>query len=338
MTGVQTCALPICIGTPSPGSKLDVYAGSLTLRSPPGLPNSLIFDRDAPQSHWGLIEFGASSGTSIYGDGTSGTLALGAGGTTRLQINSSGNVGIGTQSPDTRLDMAGGTISMGPLDGAGEIRFRTGTANNASGGVGLTALDHSGAYADGMAIYGHDGISLWTAQTERMRITISGNVGIGTTTPGAALDVSGAIKAQHIGLTAYNGGYLSLADSVNDVGNSWNLSQTAFNAGNFGIVRYDPAADASKSFIITPAGNVGIGTTSPSAKLEVAGSLKVSGAGNSITTPVLSITGGSDVAEPFPLASQEIPKGSVVVIDDEHPGQLKLSTEPYDQQIGRAHV
>jgi hypothetical protein len=80
-------------------------------------------------------------------------------------------------------------------------------------------------------------------------------------------------------------------------------------------------------------GNVGIGTTTPSAKLEVAGSLKVSGTGNSITTPVLSITGGSDVAEPFPLTTQEIPKGAVVVIDDEHPGQLKLSTQPYDQRV-----
>ena len=49
----------------------------------------------------------------------------------------------------------------------------------------------------------------------------------------------------------------------------------------------------------------------------------------------LTITGGSDLAEPFQISgvSGEIPKGSVMVIDEEHPGQLKLSGRAYDSRV-----
>src|ERR1039457_3940905 len=47
----------------------------------------------------------------------------------------------------------------------------------------------------------------------------------------------------------------------------------------------------------------------------------------------LEIRGGCDVAEPFQMSHQEIPKGSVVVIDDENAGQLKLSDRAYDSRV-----
>lgn len=47
----------------------------------------------------------------------------------------------------------------------------------------------------------------------------------------------------------------------------------------------------------------------------------------------LEIRGGADLAEPFPLKEEAIEKGSVVVIDDEHPGRLKLSTSSYDTRV-----
>ena len=52
-----------------------------------------------------------------------------------------------------------------------------------------------------------------------------------------------------------------------------------------------------------------------------------------MTTPVLTVTGGADVAEPFPLSTQDIPKGAVVVIDEENPGRLKLSERAYDRRV-----
>jgi hypothetical protein len=47
----------------------------------------------------------------------------------------------------------------------------------------------------------------------------------------------------------------------------------------------------------------------------------------------LTIRGGCDLAEPFPMKEAQMEKGSVVVIDEEHTGQLKLSTRAYDTRV-----
>jgi hypothetical protein len=49
----------------------------------------------------------------------------------------------------------------------------------------------------------------------------------------------------------------------------------------------------------------------------------------------LTIRGGCDLAEPFQISSanQVIPEGAVVVIDEENPGHLKLSEQPYDARV-----
>jgi hypothetical protein len=52
-----------------------------------------------------------------------------------------------------------------------------------------------------------------------------------------------------------------------------------------------------------------------------------------VTVPVLQITGGSDVAEPFVISTKGIPKGAVVVIDDENPGHLKMSDRACDKRV-----
>jgi hypothetical protein len=78
-------------------------------------------------------------------------------------------------------------------------------------------------------------------------------------------------------------------------------------------------------FINSSTGNVGIGTTDPTSKLHVEGTT---------TTKVLAITGGGDLAEPFQISeSQPIPKGALVIIDEENPGQLKLSHQAYDKRV-----
>ena len=64
--------------------------------------------------------------------------------------------------------------------------------------------------------------------------------------------------------------------------------------------------------------------------LDSSGDLNVT-ANASICT--LTIRGGCDVAEPFVMSASAIVKGSVVVIDEEHAGQLKLSDRPYDTRV-----
>jgi hypothetical protein len=54
---------------------------------------------------------------------------------------------------------------------------------------------------------------------------------------------------------------------------------------------------------------------------------------HSVVTPVLEITGGNDLAEPFKMSRQDIPKGAVVIIDEENAGHLKLSEGAYDRRV-----
>jgi hypothetical protein len=53
----------------------------------------------------------------------------------------------------------------------------------------------------------------------------------------------------------------------------------------------------------------------------------------SIVTPVLQITGGTDVAEPFKMSRENTPMGAVVIIDEQNVGRLKLSEFAYDTRV-----
>ena len=94
-------------------------------------------------------------------------------------------------------------------------------------------------------------------------------------------------------------------------------------AGKLVFSKTESSGDAA--MVITPAGNVGIGLTTPSKSLQV----------NGITsTKILEITGGADFAENFDIAENDmLLPGTVVSINSDNSGQLRISDKAYDKTV-----
>jgi len=207
------------IGTSSPAEKLSVSGAILVS----GGANSfnydgLVIDRASTTSR---IASGATSGGSEL---TFWTASSGGNEAERLRIDSSGNVGIGTTNPQGRLDLGDGTsakaITWGGSTGtakystiwteysSGSLILGAGVEGNTSaanflysytGTIGTSAIELDSFGSDGIKFY-TDSAAARTAGTvatmsERMRISQSGNVGIGTTSPLSKLHLSGAATA-----------------------------------------------------------------------------------------------------------------------------------------------
>ena len=144
----------------------------------------------------------------------------------------------------------------------------------------------------------------------------------------------------HGGVNFFTSGQLDVRDTASPAGTIHvGANQTGgdpklvkFGDGDYVHIGENGADDVmelkAKIFFFTHAvgqnGYVGIGTNNPQALLHVAGEARV----NSLT-----ITGGADVAEPFKMSSAAIPAGAVVIIDEENPGQLKMSERAYDRRV-----
>ena len=199
--------------------------------------------------------------------------------TERMRITSGGNVGIGITSPIGRqhnvITSSGTALYLNNTAGGGgvfvDLDFGTYTTNQAGyANAGATIRVIDDANFSGHITFRTKGGSIGASQTERVRIESGGNVGIGTTSPATRLDVDGNTTVRGslaFKTTGTNNGNLIISDNgggtatINNSANSFlniaSASSTSITAGNF-IVN----------------NSVGIGTTSPTAKLEVNGNIK----------------------------------------------------------------
>ena len=127
--------------------------------------------------------------------GLSDTVIIAAGSAERMRIDSSGNVGIGLSTPAARLDVY--------LNQNAATRIRV---NNQNSGVSAITGIEVLAYGGGWTIdvppsttYVNPLIFSASGTSEKMRIEYSGNVGIGTTSPGSKLTVVGQIESTATG-------------------------------------------------------------------------------------------------------------------------------------------
>ncbi len=143
------------------------------------------------------------------------------------------------------------------------------------------------------------------ASTRGIAIDTVGNVGIGTVSPQAKLHVESSGVVETIIKSVDERAILNLDSTLGGQRRVWTVENGVFGTpGLFSI--YDRTANRTGLTIDT----TGV-----------------------VSVHVLRITGGADLAEPFPMKEQALAKGSVVVIDDEHPGQLKLSAVAYDTRV-----
>ena len=192
--------------------------------------------------------FIGDTNTGMYSD-TADQLDFATGGNIGMVIDSSSNVGIGTSSPAFKLDVSVSTAG----DYAALINNTNST--NGYGLLARTASTGTSSYA----------FAARAGSSDIFVVRADGNVGIGTTSPGQKLDVSGNIASNSIYL------YDSTSNDrlVLDLDGSDNLQiSTGTSTGSRGITFF---TESSEKMRILSGGNVGIGNTSPGNKLEVTG-------------------------------------------------------------------
>jgi len=215
---------------------------------------------------------GAGVGTVFPTTGAIGAATIGGGGTQNFvakfdatganvvnsQIFDTGtNVGIGTSSPARTLHLK----SAAPT-----IRLEDTNLPNSFWELQQSAfvLDTFGflRYENGAAV-----------ADKSFVVSSAGNLGIGTGTPQRKLHIRSAAPVIRL-------------EDTNLPNSFWELQQSAFVLDTFGFLRYENgAAVQSKSFVMSSGGNFGIGTGTPTQKLEVAGNVKISGGGNALVFP-----------------------------------------------------
>jgi len=184
-----------------------------------------------------------------------------------IRIKEDGHVGIGTTSPDEKLDVAGNIVAteqnpyikiQAGSTGSPNLRFDQDTTRRA-----FLRYQNAGQF-DIINEYGD--VTFWTgtsgSESQKMTVKPSGQVGIGTTSPGQLLDVAGIIQSKstnpqvRINTSSGTGaGYLVFGDSADD-DRGWISYQHASDAMEFRVNASVAMTINSNGYLVFPDGQI----------------------------------------------------------------------------------
>lgn len=236
--------------------------------------NNLVFNGT------GMFRLGGALGSQTFSMGGNGVFGIDAPGIAnqRFVVLENGNVGIGINAPSARLQVVhpgipqnDGVFSAGDGNRTLFVVNNTSTggynsvSNNGDQGIFFTNDNGNGANAGGLVIAPWNGGS-------GIKIQEDGNVGVGVAAPTHKLHVDGTTRTTNItnaagSVTSGDLGVYGQLPGIwnryvtNSANHSWYVDGSAGNGWSGNLA----------SMTLTPAGNLGIGTTGPAARLEVAG-------------------------------------------------------------------
>jgi hypothetical protein len=258
------------IGTVNPAAKLDV-AGVIRATDICDETGANCKDISSGWGAGGDID-GVYTGTGLTGGFASG----------------SGTLAVDVGTTTGKIVQMAASDKLPAVDGSNLTNVTATSVTAGAGTVGAPSITFSGDLDTGWWHPAANTLAASTAGAERVRIDSSGNVGIGTTSPGAPLHIYsgstlGLMRIQGTGDASDFAAIKLISDEATD--KQWHIShrQADLNALYF---NFHDGTSWSTPMMIKSSGNVGIGTTNPATKLDVAGTITATGFSGPVSTSV----------------------------------------------------